>query len=232
MKRGTVLVVALLALAAGHPAPAQALMGDEPAIRSIVPGEGAAGFGQLVTIQGFNLFDPNLPHLTEVTFTNGATTTKAFVFEAPSTRNEVYVRIPALPADVTYQVRVRTLDDNLVSAPFGFRVKSTPGVPVPRRIVDPGNGFAPITTAKRGQIIGVQAYGTDTAGATAEFKPIGFAAVSDTAMQTFSSGTIGLVSQFTVPTGLPNGPLLVQLRVRVNGVDSDLSLALRLTIID
>jgi hypothetical protein len=208
---------------------AKALDGNAPIIVAITPGEGAAGFGQLVTIQGFNIYNPLNPTLTQVTFTQGGITANAFVFSSPSNPNEVYVRLPFTLTPGRARVRVTTLDDNLTSNAVRFRVRAKPGTPIPRKIIRlefPSNPT--ITSAAPGDQIGIQAYGTDTALVTAIFRqgateliaPLDFGA---------DGRDIGEVSVFTVP-GLSPGPAIVQIRVTVNGANSDLSFPLLLTI--
>lgn len=222
----SLLVIALTIVA---PPPTQALGGRAPRIRNLVPTQAAAGFGQLVTIQGFNIFSTATPTVTRVRITQGAIASDAFVFQAPSNPNEVYVRLPNNLVPGNAFLTVRTTDDNLVSAPFQFRVTNTPGTPIIRNIVSATAGFPVITTAQRGSNIGIRAYGTDTSGATAiSTQAPGQIAV--TSVNTFSSPTIGLVSVFTVPTTLTPGIALVQLRVQVDGLNSSLSFSMLLNI--
>lgn len=222
----SLLVIGLTIVA---PPPTQALGGRQPRIRNLVTAQAAAGFGQLVTIQGFNIFSTATPGVTRVRITQGAVASDAFVFQAPSNPNEVYVRLPNNLVPGNAFLTVRTTDDNLVSAPFPFRVSNTPGTPIMRDIVSVAAGNAVITSAQRGSNIGIRAYGTDTAGATAIFTQAA-GQITVTSVNTFSSPTIGVVSAFTVPTTLTPGIALVQLRVRVDGVDSNSSFSMLLII--
>lgn len=120
------------------PQPTHALNGSAPIIVAITPNQAAAGFGQLVAIQGFNLFDPFNPSLTKVVFTQGSTSANAFLFAAvPSNANEIFVRLPmagVLTPGVATTVTVQTSDDNLVSNAVQFTVKDKPSRPIPRRL--------------------------------------------------------------------------------------------------
>lgn len=151
-------LVVLLGLAVWRPTPGEALIGTGPAIRSIVPAEAAPG--QLVAIQGTSLFDPAHPEVTEVRFTQAGKVALAQAVAGPSAGDVVYVRVPA-GLSGTQQVTIRTLDDGKVSAPMGLRVRAKPGTPVPVRLVDISQaGFPPLTSVRRGQTVGVQAFGT------------------------------------------------------------------------
>jgi len=222
----TLLVIALTIVG---PPRTQALGGRTPRIRNLVPAQAAAGFGQMVTIQGFDIFSTATPAVTRVRVTQGGVASDAFVFQAPSNPNEVYVRLPNNLVPGNASLTVRTTDDNLVSAPFQFSVTNTPARPIMRDIVSATAGFGVITTAPRGSNIGIRAYGTDTVGATAIFtQATGEIAVNS--VNTFTSPTIGVVSVFTVPTTLTPGIALVQLRVRVDGVNSNASFSMLLNI--
>src|SRR5262245_52933874 len=83
-KKSLLLLACALGFLLLHTQQAQALDGNAPIIIAITPGNGAAGFGQLVTIQGFNIYNPLNPALTQVTFTQGGIPANAFVFSSPS----------------------------------------------------------------------------------------------------------------------------------------------------
>ncbi len=233
-----VLVSAIGLILSSQPAAAQP---GPPIIRSIVPENGAAGFGQLITIQGSDVF---VLGSTTVTFTpkGGAPSSCVFVFPSPSNSNEFYVRLGVFSAEVPpppgctipseiepgkYKVTVTTSTG--VSNKFGFQVNEKPGTPIPRKLIGFVAGLPTITSAKVGSQIGIVAYGTEgLVRAVFSQGSNQFLAVS---LGAISGPNLGLASKITVPLGLSPGPTLVQVRTRVNGVKSDLSFALKLTIV-
>ncbi len=236
-----VLVVAVGPILMSQPVAAQP---GQPIIRSIVPDTAAAGLGQMVTIQGSDVF---VRGSTTVTFTprdGGDPSSCVFLFAPPSNTNEIYVRLgffqeifPVPPGcDIVpfglptgkYSVRVTTSVGT--SNELNFQVKEKPASPVPRRLIAFEIGGPTITTAQAGATIGILAYGIDTLRAVAVFSQ-GSNQFSTRALGGFSGPNLGLASLVTVPLGLSPGPALVQVRTRVNGVRSDLSFALRLTIV-
>lgn len=231
-----VLVAAVGPILMSQPVAAQP---GPPIIRSIVPANAAAGSGQMITIQGSDVF---VLGSTTVTFTpkdGGAPFSCAFAFSNPSNSSELYVRLKFAPlnpgctvpsniAPGNYEVTVTTSVGG--SNKFGFQVREKPAAPLPRRLISLASGQPTITTAKVGTTIGILAYGIDTSGAVAVFSQGSnqFVAV---ALGGKSGPNLGLASRNTVPLGLSPGPTLVQVRARVNGVNSDLSFALKLTIV-
>lgn len=213
-----------LALAAFVSPPAGALDNKQPVIVKLATSNPAAGYGQLVTIQGLNLYDPSRPTLTQVSVTQANLTAPLVVFESPSNPNEVYVRLPILLAEPA-TLSLKTTDDNLVSAPYQFMVAAAPATPVARNLVAFEAGFPVITSAARGATIGVQAYGTDTSLATAIFTQGNAPPIFVPLQSTSGDAEKGVINWFTVPSTLAPGKVIVQVRVTVNGLDSDTSTA-------
>jgi hypothetical protein len=227
-------VVLLLGLAA-LPAPVLGqIMGDVETVQSLAPTEVAPG--QVFTIQGFNLFDPAHPELTEVRLTEQATgktiTTQALV--GPSSAEAVYARAPMGVALGTWQVRVAMLGWG-VSGPAGLRLRSKPGTPVPMAVLDIYPPYLRLTQVKRGQKVGIQAYGVDVAatGLEAQWSQPMTTIANPSVDPIVLSPALGTVHSFTVPTNLMVGEAaLVQLRAIIAGVASDFSFALRVHVIE
>lgn len=237
-----VLVAAVGPILMSQPVAAQP---GPPIIRSIVPDTAAAGLGQMITIQGSDVF---VMGSTTVTFTprdGGDPSSCVFLFAPPSNINEIYVRLgffvvisPAPPGcDIVpfglptgkYGVRVTTSVGT--SNELNFQVKEKPAGPVPRRLISPFEfGQPTITTAQAGTTIGILAYGIDTSRAVAVFSQ-GSNQFFTRALGGTTGPNFGIASLITVPLGLSPGPALVQVRTRVNGVRSEFSFALKLTIV-
>lgn len=223
------LILAAAAMAVLNPVP---LMAQAPVIQSIVPGNApSAGYGQMITIQGFNLIQGNFDDTT-VTFTKGKrrACSNVFLFEGPSTANELYVRIynPGGPCDIRngkYNVTVTTLAGG-TSNPWGFQVKPKPQAPIPRKVLLAGDPDCP---GSDDYDICVQAYGTDTSGITAVFSQ-NDTEVSAPPVTTITGGTLGLIHGFKLPELTSGETALVKLRTTVGAVDSDLSFALLFTV--
>jgi len=231
------VVVVVMMGVGGGPAPvAGQIMGDVPDIRAIVPGEAAPG--QLFTIQCFSCYDPAHPDLTEVRLTEQATgkTVLGVIELAPSSGEMIYARAPAGLAGGTWHVRIRILGGS-TSGPVGLRLRSKPGTPVPMGITDPANPTVHLTQVRRGQTVGIPAYGLIT-----DFN--GIVAVWTQAIQLLAeprpdpvvgltmNPTLGTVAHAMVPTVLKPGAALVQLKLTISGVASDLSYALRVQVIE
>jgi hypothetical protein len=209
----------------------------QPRIVDIVPKSAAAGLGQLIVIQGFDLFPDDAPVVTLTPTSGGSPTTCAFVFPAASSPNELYVRlgvfelpnppgcsnaIPSWIAPGKYRLTVTTAEG--ISNAIGFQVKET-AMPIPRQLLacsasgacSPGSTFSP------GSLMGIRAYGTDTSGATAVFIQ-GTTVIAVPSGITFIGGgdpepsDDGLVNGFEVPTGLSAGRALVRLRTTVTAI--------------
>lgn len=225
----SVLLVAGISLIA--PQRSRALNGSTPIITAVTPNDVAVGFGQLITIHGFNLFNPFNVGLTEVTFTQGATSAVGYVFSSPSNPNEIYVRPPFTLTPGAAIVTVRTLDDNLVSEGVKIKIKDKPAAPVVRRLVStvPFANFPTITSASLGSDIGIVAFGSDTSGAVAIFTQE-TTQISVPANNTLSNGSVGLVSRFTIPASLLPGNAFVQLRTTVNGKLGEASVPVLFTV--
>ncbi len=234
MKRVFVLLVMLLMLGMGA-LPARGIMGDEPTIVSVVPGEAAPG--QVFTVQCFACLDPAHPELTEVRLTEALTgkTVVTQVLTGPTSREFLYVQVPAGLAGGTWKVRIKTLDDQLVSDdPWGLRIRSKPGTPIPTGVIDITFGGAHLTEVRRGQIVGIPAYGltTDSNSVLAQWIQLLAEPRPDPIIALSSSPALGMVALAVVPNDLQLGTALVQLRVRIAGVNSDLSFALRVQVIE
>jgi hypothetical protein len=212
---------------------AEPLMGQEPVIQAIVPESGsAAGEGQMITVQGFNLIQPDNFAGTTVTFTNkkGDACSDMFLFGGPSTDNELYVRIldPGGPCDIgkgKYKVTVSTPDGT--SNPWNFQVKKKPEAPILRKVSFPGDPGCPADVSDYD--ICVQAYGTDTSHITAVFKQ-NHVKISVPLVATLTSPTLGLTHGFKLPALTSGKTAFVQLATTVNGVDSKLSSPLLFTV--
>lgn len=201
---------------------------QSPVIRSIVPAQPTAG--QVITIQGHSLFSADTRVTVQIPGAQPPSVS-ADVISEPSNPNEVYVRLPAglLPGNATLN-----LVANGITATNSFQVAANPSAPIPRRLCDTSLSIMecqPINSASVGQRIGIQAFGTDINGVMAVFSQglTEIPVVAEPGPPVMDS-TIGMVNEFTVPTGLNSGPALVQLVVDVGGIDSDLSFALRLMI--
>jgi hypothetical protein len=203
-----------------------------PVIQAILPKTtSSAGYGQMITIQGFNLIQDYIFDNTTVTFTKKPMKkgcSDVFLFHPPSTANELYIRIfnPGGLCDIgngKYTVTVTTPAGT--SNPWEFQVKKMPEAPIPRKVSFPGDPNCPLSTDYD---ICVQAYGTDTASITAVFSQNGKEG-SAPLIITFSSYAQGLTHGFKLPVLTSGETALVQLRTTVDGVDSDLSFALLFT---
>jgi hypothetical protein len=223
--------VALMAVLNSAPLMVQAAP-PPPVIQAIVPETTtSAGYGQMITIQGFNLIQDYISDNTTVTFTKKPMKkgcNDVFLFQPPSTANELYVRIfnPGGLCDIgngKYKVTVTTPAGT--SNPWEFQVKTKPEAPIPRKVSFAGDPNCPLSTDYD---ICVQAYGTDTASITAVFSQNG-KVVSAPLIITFSSHPLGLTHGFKLPALTSGETALVQLRTTVDGIDSDLSFALLFT---
>lgn len=209
--------------------PAAALGGKKPVIRSIVPYSAAAGIGQMVTIQGFNIYTQSHPSLTVVTVTQKNVPYSAFLVQGPSNDNEIYVRLPDALAAGSSKITIQTLDDNLVSAPFALAISAKPQPPVLRKMVSLDD-YSTITQASPGEDVGIQCFGTDTAGGTAVFTQ-GATSVSVPLENTISFGLIGMVSVYTVPASFVPGAALVQIKLTTAHGTGKLSFGLLFTVV-
>lgn len=234
MKRVVVPLLAMLALGLGTLPPASGqIMGDEPTIVSLVPTE--AALGQVFTIQGFNLFDPAHPELTEVRLTEKATgkTITTQPLAGPTSAEAVYVRFPTgLPLG-TWMVRVAILG-GATSNQVGLQLKSKPGTPIPRAVLDPQT-LLPITQVRRGQTVAIQAYGVDLVpgNLVAVWSQSGVLPKQASDDQPKGDPIHGIASQFVMPADLAVAiPALVQLKLTIAGVASNLSFALRVQVIE
>lgn len=223
----TLLAIALAVFASQ---PVDALGNEQPRIVKLVPSPAADGTGQLLTIQGFNLYDPSNPALTQVSITQGDLTALASVSSGPSNPNEVYVRLPTALSAGAATLFLRTTDDNLVSAPSPFTITAVPAPPEPRSLVAMASGFPVLTSAARGSEIGIPAYGVDSRSATAIFIQ-GATPIFMKSLGSSNDKEKGVINKFRVPSTLAPGKVLVQLRVTVDGVSSDPSFALLLNVL-
>ncbi len=232
-------VAGLLTLGAPH---ARGQGGGTPDPSDLVPKTVAAGIGQLLTIQGFNLYpaDPSdLPIVTLTPLLGGAPNHCVFVFGAPSSSNELYVRlgvfedpnppgcsapVPSVVPPGKYKLTITTAAGT--SRAIGLQVKDQPESPIARRLFD-----CPLTSPctqdsffMPGDRMGILAYGTDTVGATAVFIQGTTAIPVDSDLALAIGGgqpdpsNRGLINTFLVPTGLVPGPALVRLRTAVAAI--------------
>ncbi len=209
----------------------------EVTITSVVPAPAAAGFGQLIT-----LFTAGAPAgMPTATFTQGETTFGGFVFESPSHENEYFVRLPLDLGTGPATVRLGFVGGSS-SGDFPLTVATTPGTPQARFVLGMGGegeggcgsllSTTPVTGIERGHQIAISAYGIDTTGARAVFTQ------GDTSIEVgvtpcaVSGSAYGIAAVFTVPSSLVSGPVTVQVGTTVNGVPSDLSNPLYLTVED
>ncbi len=224
------LILGAAIMAVLNPEP---LMAQEPVIQAILPENGAAaGYGQMITIQGFNLIQLGNFAGTTVAFTNkkGDVCSDVFLYQAPSTANELYVRIlnPAGPCDIgkgKYKVTVSTPDGT--SDPWDFQVKKKPEAPILRKVLFPGDLGCPADSSDYD--ICVQAYGTDTSHITAVFRQDRMK-ISAPLITTIASPAMGLTHGFKLPELTSGETALVQLGTTVNEVDSKLSAPLLFTV--
>lgn len=221
MKRFT-LSFAVLCLA-GSIASAQ------PLIRKVIPESAAAGFGQLVTIQGFGLALSGGPVVHFQPVLGGATINCSFNLPFASTDNELYIRLAVnagctLPVG-TYLMSVQTSQGT--SPNFSFTVTVNVASPMARFIQNAAG--AQITQAKTGDSIRVFGYGIDSTNAKVVFSQ-GGNSVAVNAVGNIGLPGVGAVA--TIPAGFTPGTVLVQLRALIgisNG--SPDSNALKLTLV-
>lgn len=145
--------------------------GQTPVIQSIVPEKGAGGFGQLIAIQGFEFGSGNFEDTTVAFFSHDGSTacSNVFLFTAPSTPNELYVRLNQdphacqIPRGMNY-VTVTTPQGT--SNAIGFGLIPKPAAPVPRQFVFLGEGgpFGCPENSRFDYDFCVEAYGSDTSG--------------------------------------------------------------------
>lgn len=228
------MIVAVAGLLMVEVPGAKAQTSDPPDPETLVPKTVAAGQGQLLTIQGFNLFVPGLTTVTLWPSGGGPPNHCVVVVGAASSSEELYVRlgvfesvpppgclatIPSIVPPGKYKLTVTT--PRGTSGPLGLYVKETPEAPIPRRLLYCSTSpCAPGFTFSPGDVMGILAYGTDGVGATAVFIQ------GTTAMAVPSSGTFlptspnehGVVNAFFVPTGLAPGPALVRLQTTVTAI--------------
>jgi hypothetical protein len=142
-----------------------------PRIADIVP-EHAAGIGQLITVQGFNLsvLGPSMLTLTPV-FGGSPTTCVSVLPPAPSSPNELYVRlavfqspnpagcsksIPSVIGPELYRVTVTTPGGT--SNAVLLAVFKPPATPIPRRLLKCSTSpCSPNTTFMPGDLLGILA---------------------------------------------------------------------------
>ena len=226
-----------------------------PRITTLVEPHAAAGRGQLVTIQGFHLFVRGDTTVTLTPLLGGSPTSCVAVVNAPSSGNELYVRLgvfespnppgcsKSIPSTIgwgLYRVNVTTPGGTSNGVPL--LVAKPPATPIPRRLLYCSTSpCTPGITFRPGDVMGILAYGTDGVGATAVFLQGSTAMPVPTHTTFFPTGPNerGVVNAFMVPTGLIPGQALVRLRTElaaIGGGDpdpgqrSDLSFALVFTV--
>lgn len=227
--------LAALLVAASAAAQSEVEVTPRPRIATLVQEHVGAGIGQLLTIQGFDLLVPGATTVTLVPLLGGSPTTCVSVLPAaPSSGTELYVRlgvfesvnppgctapIPSAIAPGLYRV--------VVSTPGGTSNAARPAVlrppatPIPRRLLTcETSPCAPGTTFRPGDVMGILAYGTDLAGASALFVQGTTTRVVPAHAVFFPSDPHerGVVNAFRVPTDLMAGPALVRLRTELAAV--------------
>ena len=193
----------------------------------MVPETGAAGVGQLVTVQGFGLALTENPVASFQPALGGATIQCSFNFPGVSTDNELYLRLTAsgctLPVG-SYLLSIKT--NQGIASPYSFDVKLNPATPIVRFI---GNiQGSPITAARTGDTIVVYGYGIDAVNAKVV---LGQGANTQTVSAGGIGGPLGMGAKIVIPAGFTPGTLLVQLQAHVGPSGSSPSNALKLTLV-
>ncbi len=200
----------------------------QPVVKAIVPEKGAAGFGQLVTIQGFGLDLSSNPVLTFLPALGGAAIQCSFNIPSASNTNELYIRLAingqcSLPVG-SYIMNLQTSQGS--SNPYAFDVTLNPATPIVKSIF--GATGTPITQAKVGDSIVVYGYGID---ATSAKVILSQGATTFTVNGAGTIGTNGIGARVNIPAGLSPGTVLVQLGTNVGPLGNSPSNALKLTIV-
>ena len=191
----------------------------QPVIRNIVPTTGTAGFGQLITIQGFGLNVANNPVVNFQPQAGGATLHCSFNMPVPNNDNELYFRLavgganPCVLPTGGYLLTVTT--NQGTSTPFFYSVTSSVGTPLVTSVLSSLTSTA-ITSFRVGDSVIVTGFGIDSILAKVVFRQGATRiAVNGTGLAGFSMG-----AKVTVPAGLLPGTVLVQLEATVGGVSN------------
>ncbi len=191
----------------------------QPVIRNIVPTTGTAGFGQLITIQGFGLNAANNPVVNFQPQAGGATLHCSFNMPVPNSDNELYFRLAVTGANSCvlpaggYLLTITT--NQGTSSPFFYSVTSSVGTPLVTAAFSSLTA-APITSFRVGDSIIITGFGIDTMLAKVVFRQGATrVAVNATGVAGFAVG-----ARVTVPAGLLPGTVLVQLETTVGGVSN------------
>ena len=200
----------------------------QPVVKAIFPEKGAAGFGQLVTIQGFGLDLSDNPLITFQPALGGAAIHCSFNIPGASNTNELYIRLTivnqcSLPVG-SYIMNIQTNQGS--TNPYAFDVVLNPATPIVKSIFSAAG--APITNAKVGDSITVYGYGIDVINAKVIFSQ---GTTTFTVNAAGIIGTSGVGAKVNVPAGLSPGAVLVQLGTNIGSSGNSPSNALKLTII-
>ena len=200
----------------------------QPVVKAIVPEKGAAGFGQLVTIQGFGLDLADNPVITFQPALGGAAINCSFKIPTASNTNELYIRLAingqcSLPVG-SYIMNIQT--NQGFTNPYAFDVTLNPATPIVKSIF--GATGAPITQARVGDSITVHGYGIDATNAKVIFSQ---GAATFTVNAAGVVGSNGVGAKVNVPAGLSPGTVLVQLGTNIGSSGNSPSNALKLTIL-
>ncbi len=202
----------------------------QPVIRNIVPTTGTAGFGQLITIQGFGLKLANNPVVNFQPQAGGATLHCSSNMPVPNNDNELYLRLAAnTPSSCVlptggYVLTITTSQGT--SSPFFYNVTSSVGTPLVTGAFLSLTA-APITSFRVGDSIIIAGFGIDTVFAKVVFRQ------GATRIAVNATGVAGFIlgAKATVPAGLLPGTVLVQLETSVGGVSNlNPSNSLKLTV--
>ncbi len=220
-----------------------------PTISSVRPSTAAAGFGQTVALDVSNL--TTLSNVS-VTFSDGTTTNRGFVFQSASSPQRLVVRLPFVGDNNgtttnlnTGNLTIALLNGAQQLATGQMILSTTPGAPVIQFIMGlsippaDNNNFcgvlsstASITNISRGQGIAVSTLGVDTTGSTLVFTQGTNPAIQVASTCTYSSSGFGIAPVFTVPLGLANGPVSVTIFTSVNDISSPASAPINLTVVN
>jgi hypothetical protein len=184
----------------------------------------APGFGQMMWLRGINM-----PATTaaDVLFSQGGPEIPAtFVWTASPTLT--IVRLPAGLALGMANVRLKDAGDTYSTAPLAFEVRSIGGPPVLVQANAGCGAGGAIGSAAVGQAISLLAEGVDTTGATLHWTHATEAPVNQAVPVT--SGAFDYVALCVNVPALAPGTWNVSISTTVNGIQSDISAPLVLTI--
>ena len=208
----------------------------------VTPPSVAAGFGQLVAIDGVNFTSS-----TSAIFSDGVTAGSGSVVTAASTATRLYVRLPFVGDGRTLtNLRLGSISFSLKAGSTTIQrgtliLSSVPGTPVISAIYSLttapstndrcGSGLSgsPINSVPASRAIAVSALGVDTVGAGLRWVQGATTLYTDSTCA-FTTSALGVGPVFSAPPALQSGRVDVSIRTTVNGKQSGWSAPLTLRV--